>query len=109
LLSRSAILKRGGIDWVVMVAAAAATESSTNPAGPNLRSLDRRLSGLPDRRLKLELMAPHMALRNKKVKGKRMFSGSIPALVTPIRDGAIDEKAFRALVDWQIESGSSAL
>ena len=38
-----------------------------------------------------------------------MFSGSIPALVTPIRDGAIDEKAFRALVDWQIESGSSAL
>lgn len=38
-----------------------------------------------------------------------MFSGSIPALVTPFRDGAIDEKAFRALVDWQIESGSSAL
>ena len=54
-------------------------------------------------------MAPHMARRTKKVKGKRMFSGSIPALVTPIRDGAIDEKAFRALVDWQIESGSSAL
>lgn len=50
-----------------------------------------------------------MALRTQKVKGKRMFSGSIPALVTPIRDGAIDEKAFRALVDWQIESGSSAL
>jgi 4-hydroxy-tetrahydrodipicolinate synthase len=38
-----------------------------------------------------------------------MFSGSIPALVTPIRDGAIDEAAFRALVDWQIESGSSGL
>ena len=38
-----------------------------------------------------------------------MFSGSIPALVTPIRDGEIDEGAFRALVDWQIESGSSAL
>jgi 4-hydroxy-tetrahydrodipicolinate synthase len=38
-----------------------------------------------------------------------MFSGSIPALVTPFRDGAIDEKAFRALVDWQIDSGSSAL
>ena len=38
-----------------------------------------------------------------------MFSGSIPALVTPIRDGAIDEAAFRALVDWQIENGSSAL
>lgn len=37
------------------------------------------------------------------------FSGSIPALVTPFRDGAIDEAAFRRLVDWQIESGSSAL
>lgn len=38
-----------------------------------------------------------------------MFSGSIPALVTPFRGGAFDEKAFRELVDWQIESGSSAL
>ncbi|WP_420140644.1 4-hydroxy-tetrahydrodipicolinate synthase [Sphingomonas sp.] len=38
-----------------------------------------------------------------------MFSGSIPALVTPIRDGRIDEAAFRALVDWQVENGSSAL
>jgi len=38
-----------------------------------------------------------------------MFSGSIPALVTPFRDGAFDEAAFRKLVDWQIESGSSAL
>ncbi|MEL6877360.1 MAG: 4-hydroxy-tetrahydrodipicolinate synthase [Pseudomonadota bacterium] len=38
-----------------------------------------------------------------------MFSGSIPALVTPFRDGAFDEAAFRKLVDWQIEQGSSAL
>ncbi len=38
-----------------------------------------------------------------------MFSGSIPALVTPFRDGKVDEAAFRALVDWQIDSGSSAL
>ncbi len=38
-----------------------------------------------------------------------MFSGSIPALVTPFRDGALDEEAFRAFVDWQIEEGSSAL
>ena len=38
-----------------------------------------------------------------------MFSGSIPALVTPFRDGSFDEKAFRKLVDWQIEGGSSAL
>lgn len=38
-----------------------------------------------------------------------MFSGSIPALVTPFRDGVFDEKAFRRLVDWQIDNGSSAL
>jgi 4-hydroxy-tetrahydrodipicolinate synthase len=38
-----------------------------------------------------------------------MFSGSIPALVTPFRDGSIDEAAFRRLVDWQIDNGSSAL
>lgn len=38
-----------------------------------------------------------------------MFRGSIPALVTPFRDGAFDEGAFRRLVDWQIEQGSSAL
>ncbi len=30
------------------------------------------------------------------------FRGSAPALVTPFKDGAVDEEAFRALVDWQI-------
>ena len=38
-----------------------------------------------------------------------MFSGSIPALVTPFRDGNVDEAAFRRLVNWHIEQGSSAL
>ena len=38
-----------------------------------------------------------------------MFSGSIPALVTPFRNGRLDEQAFRRFVDWQIENGSSAL
>ena len=38
-----------------------------------------------------------------------MFSGSIPALITPFRDGALDEEAFRTFVDWQITEGSSAL
>ncbi|HEY0270336.1 MAG TPA: 4-hydroxy-tetrahydrodipicolinate synthase [Sphingomonas sp.] len=38
-----------------------------------------------------------------------MFSGSIPALVTPFRDGAFDEAAFRGLVDWQIAEGSKGL
>lgn len=39
-----------------------------------------------------------------------MFSGSIPALVTPFTDdGAFDEAAYRSLIDWQIAEGSSAL
>jgi 4-hydroxy-tetrahydrodipicolinate synthase len=38
-----------------------------------------------------------------------VFKGSIPALVTPFRDGEVDERAFVALVEWQIASGSSGL
>ena len=38
-----------------------------------------------------------------------MFHGSIPALVTPFRDGAIDHKALAAFVDWQIAEGSTGL
>ena len=38
-----------------------------------------------------------------------MFSGSIPALVTPFRDGSIDEAALTRLVEWQVAEGSSAL
>lgn len=38
-----------------------------------------------------------------------MFSGSIPALITPFRDGAVDEAAYRRFIDWQIDNGSSAL
>ncbi|MDT7935041.1 MAG: 4-hydroxy-tetrahydrodipicolinate synthase [Sphingomonadaceae bacterium] len=38
-----------------------------------------------------------------------MFSGSIPALVTPFAQGRFDEEAFAAFVEWQILSGSSAL
>ena len=38
-----------------------------------------------------------------------MFSGSIPALVTPFTAGEVDEAAFRDLVEWQIAEGSSAL
>lgn len=38
-----------------------------------------------------------------------MFKGSITALVTPMRDGAVDEAAFEAFVDWQINEGSNGL
>ncbi|WP_157015145.1 4-hydroxy-tetrahydrodipicolinate synthase [Mesorhizobium xinjiangense] len=39
-----------------------------------------------------------------------MFKGSMTALVTPFsRDGKLDEKAFRALVEWQIVEGTKGL
>ena len=38
-----------------------------------------------------------------------MFKGSLPALVTPFRDGAVDLEALRALVDWHVEQGSHGL
>ncbi len=37
------------------------------------------------------------------------FYGAITALVTPFRNGAIDEKAFQELVEWQIKSGIHGL
>jgi 4-hydroxy-tetrahydrodipicolinate synthase len=38
-----------------------------------------------------------------------MFTGSITALVTPMRDGRFDEEAFRGFVDWQISEGTHGL
>ena len=38
-----------------------------------------------------------------------MLKGSITALVTPFRDGKVDEKALEALVDWQIGEGTHAI
>ncbi len=34
-----------------------------------------------------------------------MFRGAITALVTPFRQGRLDEDAFRQLIDWQIREG----
>jgi 4-hydroxy-tetrahydrodipicolinate synthase len=40
---------------------------------------------------------------------KTSFRGSFTALVTPFQNGSVDEKAFRDLVDWQIEEGTNGL
>jgi 4-hydroxy-tetrahydrodipicolinate synthase len=37
------------------------------------------------------------------------FQGSITALITPFKNGEVDEKAFRRLVDWQIDQGTHGL
>ena len=38
-----------------------------------------------------------------------MFKGSIVALLTPFKDGAVDETAFTDLINWVIESGSDGV
>jgi 4-hydroxy-tetrahydrodipicolinate synthase len=38
-----------------------------------------------------------------------MFRGSFTALVTPFKNGGLDERAFRELVDWQIAEGTDGL
>jgi len=39
----------------------------------------------------------------------RRLRGSFTALVTPFKDGALDEATLRAHVDWQIENGTNGL
>ena len=38
-----------------------------------------------------------------------MFKGSMPALVTPLKDGAVDFAALEAIVEWHIAEGSHGL
>jgi len=38
-----------------------------------------------------------------------MFKGSMPALVTPFRNGELDLEALKRLVEWQIGEGSTGL
>ena len=38
-----------------------------------------------------------------------MLRGSITALITPMRNGNVDEKAFASFVDWQIAEGTHGL
>jgi 4-hydroxy-tetrahydrodipicolinate synthase len=38
-----------------------------------------------------------------------MLNGSLVALITPFRDGKVDEKAFQSFVDWQIGQGTEGV
>jgi 4-hydroxy-tetrahydrodipicolinate synthase len=40
---------------------------------------------------------------------KTSFRGSFTAIVTPFRNGELDERAFRSLIDWQIAEGTNGL
>ena len=38
-----------------------------------------------------------------------MFKGSFVALITPFRNGQVDEPAFKKFVAWQIAQGTNGL
>ena len=38
-----------------------------------------------------------------------MFTGSLVALITPFKDGSVDEKGFEKFVAWQIKEGTDGL
>src|SRR6266487_6239704 len=40
---------------------------------------------------------------------RTQFRGSFTALVTPFKNGSLDEKAFHELVEWQITEGTRGL
>ncbi|HEY1707915.1 MAG TPA: 4-hydroxy-tetrahydrodipicolinate synthase [Rhizomicrobium sp.] len=40
---------------------------------------------------------------------RERIKGSVPALITPMKDGKVDEASFRKLVSWQIAEGSHGL
>src|SRR5258708_16165312 len=47
-----------------------------------------------------------------KITGKSeeaMFTGSLVALITPFKNGSVDEKGFEKFVAWQIKEGTDGL
>ena len=38
-----------------------------------------------------------------------MFKGALVAIVTPFKNGAVDEVAFRKLIEFQIAGGSNGI
>jgi len=49
------------------------------------------------------------AEKKRAMTAKTSFRGSFTALVTPFKNGSLDERAFRELVDWQIAEGTNGL
>ena len=69
-----------------------------------------RVSGLdPQFALQPAFMARSNDSEDRTMTVRTSFRGSFTALVTPFSNGALDEKAFRSLVDWQIAEGTDGL
>jgi 4-hydroxy-tetrahydrodipicolinate synthase len=47
--------------------------------------------------------------KERAMAAKSSFRGSFTALVTPFKNGSLDEKAYRGLVEWQIQEGTNGL
>src|SRR6202000_2494950 len=52
---------------------------------------------------------PAVSIREKSMAAKTKFRGSFTALVTPFKNGSVDEAAFCGLVNWQISEGTNRL
>jgi 4-hydroxy-tetrahydrodipicolinate synthase len=50
-----------------------------------------------------------LRVRRSSMAAKTNFRGSFTALVTPFKNGSLDEAAFRGLVSWQISEGTHGL
>jgi 4-hydroxy-tetrahydrodipicolinate synthase len=61
------------------------------------------------RRRRPDINAVLIPLEIDLMTAKTSFRGSFTALVTPFKNGGLDEKAFRDLVDWQIAEGTNGL
>src|ERR1700730_5243368 len=48
-------------------------------------------------------------LSAKTLSAKTSFRGSFTALVTPFKNGSVDEGALRGLIEWQIAEGTNGL
>jgi 4-hydroxy-tetrahydrodipicolinate synthase len=51
----------------------------------------------------------HHAFMDSTMAAKTKFRGSFTALVTPFKNGSVDEKTFRDFVEWQIAEGTNGL
>jgi 4-hydroxy-tetrahydrodipicolinate synthase len=51
----------------------------------------------------------HHAAGERVMEARTNFRGSFTALVTPFKNGVVDERAFRGLVAWQIDEGTNGL
>jgi 4-hydroxy-tetrahydrodipicolinate synthase len=48
-------------------------------------------------------------IEERAMTARTKFRGSFTALITPFKNGSVDEKAFRDLVEWQISEGTNGL